>query len=49
MTINRYFRAGYHQHSKTTAYLLALLSYYVYEDEVPGAGCEPPLIYWTKG
>jgi hypothetical protein len=34
----RYFQTNSNGHSKSNSYLLALLSYYIYEDEVPGSG-----------
>ena len=45
MSVFRYFRAGYDGHSNTNAYLLSLLSYYVYTKKdvagnpsIPGSG-----------
>ena len=35
MTIYQYLRPNYYNHSQTNAYLMALLSYYIYETEVP--------------
>lgn len=36
--IYRYFREDYDGHSKANAYLLALLSYYIYKEKPPGSG-----------
>ncbi|MCL6512419.1 MAG: lipase family protein [Anaerolineae bacterium] len=36
--IYRYFREDYAGHSKANAYLLALLSHYVYKEKLPGSG-----------
>jgi len=38
MDIYRYFRGNYDGHSKSTAYLLALPSLYIYKDHPPGLG-----------
>jgi triacylglycerol lipase len=36
--IYRYFREDYDGHSKANAYLLALLSHYIYKEKLPGSG-----------